>query len=181
MRAMSRLAWVAALWAALPSAASGQGSCQVNGFATCVAPVTADATNSITFTITSAARLSLASTVVNLPAPTDVNFNSGLSGIASLDYTMRANTAWALSISASSALWSASPASARQDKPVGDLQWATSAGGTYTDMTTTPVAVSSGTATAGAVLAVWFRMKLGWTLDTPGNYSIPVTLIITAP
>lgn len=165
----------------LPSVGAAQGTCQVNGFNATGCIAGGDAANSITFTITSAARLTLSTSVVTLPAPTDVSFNAGLSGAASVGYIIRANAPWALSIVSSAASWTATPFSARQDKPVGDLQWATTAGGSYADLTTTPVSVSSGPATAGTTLAVWFRTKLGWTLDSPGSYEIPVALVITAP
>lgn len=161
-----------------PRFAAGQGTCQVNNQNSCILT---GASYAISVTVTAAIRLTTASSTVTIPAPNDASYDAGSTTGVALAYQIRSNTNWTVSISSSAATWTASPASARQDKPQTDLQWSTALAGTYTDVTGTPTNVDTGVATAGSFRNVFLRSKLSWALDRDGTYQIPVVLSITAP
>ncbi|MEX2181962.1 MAG: hypothetical protein WD771_07965 [Gemmatimonadaceae bacterium] len=163
-----------------PAPSLAQGSCQINGFGT-PCTVGGDATHSISLTITEATRLTVASSTVALPVPTDASYNAGVGDAVQLQYNVASNTSWAATISTSATYWTASPISARQDKPAADLQWSTTLNGTYVDLSSTPTALSSGTATAGVMPSIFFRSKFAWLTDAPGSYQILVQVTLTAP
>ena len=95
---------------------------------------------------------------------------------------MRANTPWSLTIRASAATWTGVGVDARANRPAADLQRATVVGGPYSDMTTLAFNLFSGApATAGTNLTLFFRARYQWLLDTPGTYTLPLELTISAP
>lgn len=167
------------LLAADSAALGAQGTCQVNGVATC--NVGGTATYGISVTVTPAIRLTVSSSTVTIPAPDDASYIATFTTGSAIAYNIRANSAWTLSISSSATFWTAAPAEARQDKPTSDLQWSTTIGGTYADVSGTLATVNSGTATANLFASVFVRAKLAWLLDRPGTYQIPVVFTITAP
>ena len=71
--------------------------------------------------------------------------------------------------------------SARLTKPAADLQWGLSATGPFTDLATATATLGTGAATAGQAINLYVRARYSWTADTPGSYSLPVQLTITAP
>jgi hypothetical protein len=164
---------------ALPAASSAQGSCEVNNQASCFFGNTA--TFGINLTVTAAVRLATSTTDVSLATPTGTSFEAGFGAGTLLGLNTRANTNWVVTVNATTALWSAVGPLARADRPAADLQWATVVGGPYTDMTTSPVTLASGGATGGTGLDLYLRARYAWILDTPGDYSLPVQLTITAP
>lgn len=179
MKLLGRAAAALALVCAIGPVAQAQGSCTVSVVANCV--VGGTATYGISVTVTAAIRLTISSSTVTIPAPDDVSFDNTASTGAAIAYNIRSNDAWTLSISSPAATWTAAPPSARQDKPVGDLQWSTTLGGTYADVGAALATVTSGSATANTFQSLFIRAKLAWLLDTPGTYQIPVVLSITAP
>jgi hypothetical protein len=173
---------LAAAFAAVGAAAASvgaQANCTVNNQATCTAGGTG--TTAITITISTVARLTSPSGSLTLPTPDINQFNAGFGTPLSVALSVRANTTWALSIRGSSNLWTAAPASAWQAKPVGDLQWATNIAGPYTNMTTVLAPLANGAATAAAAPPLFLRGRFAWAQDTPGNYSIGVQVVLTAP
>jgi hypothetical protein len=89
-----------------------------------------------------------------------------------------------MSISANSSTWTGVDTQSEpawKTKPASDLLWSTAAGGPFVAMTTTPVSLSMGSATAGTAFPVFFRTNYSWTQDTPGNYSIQLVFTTTAP
>lgn len=163
--------------AAVPARA--QVNCTLNNVSTCTAGGTA--ATAITITISTVARLTSPTGTLTLPQPNVTQFEAGTGSPLSVALNVRANTSWALTIRAGATTWTGSPASAWQSKPVGDLEWATSSGGPYTSMTTTPVALANGSATASAAPPLFLRGRFNWVQDRPGNYSIPVQVILTSP
>jgi hypothetical protein len=138
----------------------------------------------ITITIGRAIRLVASPATTTLTAPTPAIFNAGFSQTTGPTLTMKANTPWSLAISAQTAVWSATNTgteAAWTAKPASNLRWATSSGGTYTPFSTTPVTLSSGIATAGTNISLFYRTTYAWTTDTPGNYQLQIVLTITAP
>ena len=112
------------------------------------------------------------------------DYNQGYTEALGQSVTVLSNNAWTLSIRSSQTSWTGT-GGARLTKPRTDLQWSTSIGGPYTAMTGNNAAsalqIASGTATAGTVVSVWYHVLWSWTLDTPGTYTVPVILLITAP
>ena len=165
----------------LPAPLRAQASCQTNGTGQCS---TAVGSLQVSITVGWTFDLSLSSAITNLPAPDANTFNTGYTLTNGPVATIRSNAPWALSVSASTATWSAVNTvaePARTDKPASDLSWSTAAGGPFTDLATTPAEVANGSATAGTVVQLFYRTRYQWTLDTPGNYSLQVIFTIAAP
>jgi hypothetical protein len=120
-----------------------------------------------------------------LAAPTPAAFDAGFNATTGPTITLSANAAWTLHIRASSALWTATNTSpgapARTTKPAADLKWSTSSGGTFSPLTTSDATLVAGSATASSATTLFFQTLYGWTLDTPGNYSLAVVLTLTSP
>ena len=173
---MRRALAVIGLVAAAGVSAEAQVSCLAIGASTCDVPGF-----TISITVTQASRLVISGPTVTMPNPTDVELVAGFGLPGSLAYQVRANSPWTLTVRGASATWTGTPASARQNKPVSDLQWATAPGGPFTDMTQVAANFASGTATAGSYQSLFLRPKLGFALDLAGSYSIELLLTITSP
>lgn len=169
------------LLAALGRAAGAQGQCQEKADGDC-AVGGKNSTFAAFITVTTAVRMSLSSAAVALNAPGGAEFEAGFGQTTGPSLTMRANQSWTVTIRAAQATWTASAPPARANKPASDLRWGTSGAGPFTGLTTTAVSLATGpTATAGTVIPLYFRVMYAWTLDTPGTYSLPLQLTITAP
>lgn len=162
-----------------PVMLSAQGTCRFNGVGTCI--VTGDATSSISVVISRSVLMSTTGTGIALDPPAPADYEAGFGETVGPVVTLRANAAWALSVRTTQSLWTGSGATARADKPASDLQWGLFAGATFTDMSTTAATIEVGPATAGTDVPLYFRVKYAWLLDTPGAYTLPVQLTITAP
>jgi hypothetical protein len=136
-------------------------------------------------TTTRVVRLQVSAGSTSLTAPTPTDFDAGFNATTGPTFTVSANAAWSLYVRASSAFWTATNTSpgapARTTKPAADLQWSTASNGTFLGLTTTDATLVTGTATASSVTTLFLRTLYGWTLDTPGNYSLTVVLTLTAP
>lgn len=175
-------AWIAlaALLAVRPLDAQ---SCNVSGgVGTCAISVPAS------ITVGTAVAGTLPATTLGLTTPTAGDFDAGAS-VTTAGLTVFANRSWTLLVSAAATTWTTSGGSPSDPvwaaKPISDLQWGLAAGGpTWTGLSTTATTVTTGTgatANTGAAVTMYFRMLHGWTTDTPGTYSLPVTYTITAP
>lgn len=174
-----RLAWLLG-WVVLAAAPlQAQVNCTVNNQATCTAG--GAASTAITITISRVARLLSPSGTLTLPQPNVAQFETGSGTPLSVALNVRANSSWALTIRGGATQWTASPGSAWQTKPVGDLQWSTSVSGPFTNMTTSLVPLASGSATASTSPPLFLRGRFAWANDRPGNYSIPVQIVLTSP
>ncbi|MBX3175402.1 MAG: hypothetical protein KF709_13385 [Gemmatimonadaceae bacterium] len=154
-------------------------SCTLNYINECI--VTGDATRSLFITITRNARLVAATGTLPLPTPSTTELQTTFGVPVSVPLTVRANSGWSVSISSTATVWSATPGSARQNKPVADLQWGLSAAGAFTGVTTGLVTVQSGSATGGASVPLHLRVSYNFALDRAGSYTIPVRITLTAP
>jgi len=169
-----------ALQGAMAGALEAQEFCQRNGTGNCT--ISDNTLFTINITITRAVRLSMTPATVLLDTPTGAEFEAGFGQTTGPVLTMKANTAWSISIRSTQALWTATPAAARQDKPVSDLRWGTAVAGPFTSFTTANVTLRSGaTATAGTVIPLFLRVQYAWLLDVPGSYTLPLQLTVTAP
>lgn len=119
------------------------------------------------------------------PQPaTLADFEAGHDQFAGPVITVSANTAWALSISAVSPVWSATSSfpgvAARADKPAADLLWSLDAT-SFAPLDVAGRQIASGIATSAAVSALTWRVLYDLMLDTPGEYAITVLFTVTAP
>ncbi len=168
-----------ALVAAWP--AEAQLSCTRNNRGTCTVGGT-NGTIALNITVTRAVRMSLGSTTVTLTQPGAAEFDAGFGQTAAPTFVVKANAPFSVSLRSTQATWTASPAPARANKPVTDLQWGVAVGGPFTNVTTTAVTIhTGGAASAGTTIPLQFRVRYDWLLDTPGTYSLPLQLTITAP
>jgi hypothetical protein len=170
--AIALLAWVN------PSTVAAQ--CTASG-----APANCTQLGSVSMTAGRVVRLQVSAGSTSLTAPTTADFDAGFNATTGPTFTVSANASWTLSLRASSALWTATNTSpgapARTTKPAADLTWSTASNGTFVAMTTTDATLVSGAATANSATTLFLHTLYGWTLDTPGIYSLQVVLTLTAP
>jgi len=161
-----------------PSTATAQ--CTASG-----APASCNLPGSVSMTAGRVVRVQMSAGSTALTAPTPAVFDAGFNSTTGPAITVSANAAWTLSVRASAALWTATNTSpgapARTTKPAADLKWSTASNGTFTPLTTTDVLLVGGSATASSATTLYFQTLYGWTLDTPGNYSLAVVLTLTSP
>lgn len=174
-------AWVAVGLVALAAVPQvfAQGTCQVNNRANCVLGGTAG--YGMNLTVTTVVRLQIPSATVALGTATAAEFTAGFGAATLTPVTIRANRSWTVTLASTAAFWTGIGPLARANKPVTDLQWGTGAGGPFADLTMAQTTIGVGAATAGTVVSLYFRPRYAWTLDTPGAYSLPLQLTITAP
>jgi hypothetical protein len=156
-----------------------QGNCSVNNRNNCVLGGTAG--YGMNLTVTTVVRLQVPSATVALGTATAAEFNAGFANPILAPVTVRANRSWTVTLRSTAATWTGTGPVARTSKPVGDLQWGTAAGGPFTNLSTTNVTLGTGAATGGTTVNLYLRTRYTWTLDTPGAYSLPLQLTITAP
>jgi hypothetical protein len=164
--------------AVLPATSDAQ--CTVNGSGdTCFL------TGSMSVTAGRVIRLQMSTASTTLTPPTPTDFDAGFAATTGPTLTVSSNAAWTLHIRSAATFWTATNTSpgapARTTKPASDLKWSTTAGGTFTSLTTTNVNLDTGPLTASDVTTLFFRTSYAWTLDTPGNYSLAVVLTLTSP
>lgn len=164
----------------LPQTGQAQTTCEVNNQASCTIQ---DPTMTITLNISRAARLSIGSTTVSLPVPSALGLE-GAPGLAvSYPVTIQSNTAWSLGVLSLATVWSGTPiGTARQNKPLSDLEWNNpAANGTYTAVSASSATAATGTATAATVVSLNLRVRYSFAVDLPGTYTLPLQLLLTAP
>ncbi|MBK7906619.1 MAG: hypothetical protein IPJ78_08635 [Gemmatimonadetes bacterium] len=179
LRSGRHLLLAALLLGSLPAIVSGQGNCTVNNRATCTVGGTAN--YGMNLTVTTVVRLQIPSTVVPLGTATATEFAAGFGTPALTPLLIRANRSWTVTLRSTAGTWTGTGPQARPNKPVGELQWGTAAGGPFANMSTTAVTIGTGAATAGTTVNLYLRSVYQWTLDRPGAYSLPLQLTITAP
>ena len=105
---------------------AAQGSCQTNNTRDC--QVGGTAALGMTLTVSTVVRLSIPSATFALQNATGAEFALGFATPLLVPLNMRANTSWTISLSATAALWTATGASPRLNKPQSDLQWGSAVG-----------------------------------------------------
>ena len=166
------------LGAASPARASAQTGCTASGIpSSCTTAMTLQLTQRATI------RATVSPTSFSFSV-TPSDYNQGYTQSLGHSVTVQSNTTWTLSIRSSQTSWTGT-GGARVNKPRTELQWATSAGGPYTatpgNTAATALTVTTGTASAGTVVSIYYRILWSWTLDTPGTYTVPVILLLAAP
>jgi hypothetical protein len=122
-------------------------------------------------------------TVVNFGNPTANDYNQGFTEAAPQVISISANSAWTLTLRSSATNWTAVGTGARAAKPRTDLLW--SVGGSFVSVpgttAATSVSLGSGSATDATIINLTYRVNWSWTLDTPGQYTIALIYLFTAP
>ena len=139
---------------------------------------------SATITIPKVMSFSLSAGTTTAPTPTYADYLQGYNETAGPVVTVSANTAWTVSLSAGTALWSATAngtATPRADKPSADLLWTRTAGSGWAGLTTTSATLASGTAASAVAIPLYYRVLYSLALDTPGTYSLDVVVTVVTP
>ena len=109
--------------------------------------------------------LSLSSQTVTLAAPTATNYNAGYTAAGSLNYTVTTNRLLNIVIRLTIRASPNAPA----------VEWASAAGGPWTQLTGTQATVRTetiGPLAGGFSGTLYFRIPLAWTTDPPGNQTL---------
>jgi hypothetical protein len=129
--------------------------------------------------------MSSASTALTNPTADDVDAGNVIAD-AGPSFTIKANRSWTLKIkSQNAANWTYAGTNSGV-KPISDLTWATSAGGTYAAITNSDATFASGASASNGQAAQAF-FKTSWLSDftsasnAPGTYSLPIVFTLTAP
>ena len=137
--------------------------------------------DTVKVTVTTVLRLSLSQSATALTPPNEAAYDAGFQLDNGPVATVKANRGWTLKVSANAATWTAA-GGANASKAAGDLLWATSSGGTYTSLTTSPVTFgSAATGNAGTAQPAFYKTLWSYTNDTPGDYSLVVVYTLSAP
>ena len=163
-----------------PDAAAQTTPCTASG-----SPGTCNRTGTVTMTAGRVVYLQMSAGSTTLTAPTPTDFDAGFNATTGPTLTVSANAAWHLYLRSAATYWTATNTSpgapARTTKPAADLKWSTALAGTFNPLTTSDVTLVTGNATASSVTTLYFQTLYGWTLDTPGNYSLAIVLTLTSP
>ena len=148
---------------------------------------TCNTTNTASLLIPALVKLGMSATTTSLTAPTADQVDLGaIIADAGPTFTVKANRSWTLNIkSGNPTNWTYAGANSGV-KPIGDLTWASTVGGTYAAITASDAVLSSGAgATAGAAAAAFFKTNYpaGFTnaANAPGTYTLPIVFTLTAP
>lgn len=158
-------------------------SCSITSTAASPAPCTVTSTHSLTMpsllTLTMSGFTSGTNETLNAPASM-ADYTSGTIQMPTTGPTFQvaANRNYKVQISAATAAFSGSTYA----KPAADLAWATSAGGTFTPLSTTPADVATGTPTAlSTAVGLFYKTTYNFAQDIPGSYSLDVKFTLVAP
>ncbi len=144
-------------------------------------------TNTASVTVGALVKLTMSSSTTTLTSPTANNIDVG-AVIADVGptFTIKANRSWTLKIKTSNTTNWTYVGSNSGLKPIGDLAWATSAGGTYNAITNGDVTFASGASASNGTAAAAF-FKTTWIADfasianVEGTYSLPIVFTLSAP
>lgn len=121
--------------------------------------------------------ITLNSSSFSFPNPTESDYNQGyVEALAALQGSYSANSRWALTIHTDDTDLGTLGGNT---KPLSDLLWRDSNGGTYAAISQTQtVIVSSNKKASNEPLSIDFRVLLDWAQDVPGSYECIVCITI---
>ncbi|MDP9204288.1 MAG: hypothetical protein M3P12_02385 [Gemmatimonadota bacterium] len=144
-------------------------------------------TNTASVTVGALVKLGMSATTTALTAPTadDIDVGAVIAN-SGPSFTVKANRSWTLKIKSQNATnWTYAGTSSGV-KPISDLAWSTSAGGSFAAITSSDATFTSGaSSTNGAAAQAFF--KTTWVADfadasnREGTYSLPIVFTLTAP
>jgi hypothetical protein len=144
-------------------------------------------TNTASVTVGALVKLGMSSATTSLtnPAADDVDAGNVISD-AGPTFSVKSNRSWTLKIKSQNAATWTYVGSNSGVKPISDLSWSTSSGGTFAAITNSDATFASGaSSTNGAAAQAFF--KTSWLSDftsasnAPGTYSLPIVFTLTAP
>jgi len=162
------------------------GSSQANAQG-CIGIGSCNATNTASVSVGALVKLDMSSATTSLTAPTADDIDAAAQIVdAGPTFDIKANRSWTLNIkSANPTNWTYGGTNSGV-KPIGDLAWATSAGGTYSAITASDATLASGVgATNSGSASSFFRTS--WLADfadasnREGTYSLPIVFTLSAP
>lgn len=153
----------------------------------CVGVGSCNATNTASVSVGALVKLDMSSATTSLTAPSADDLDAGaVLQDAGPSFTIKANRSWTMKIKSGNATNWTYVGSNSGVKPIGDLAWATAAGGTYTAITSSDATFASGaSATNNGSAAAFFRTT--WSNDfssasnAEGTYSLPIVFTLSAP
>jgi hypothetical protein len=155
--------------------------------AQCIGVNSCNTTNTVSVTVGALVALDLSSTSTTLtnPTATDITAASVIADPGPT-LTIRANRSWTLNVRSQNPTNWDYVGTEGGVKPIGDLSWSTTAGGTFTAVTNADAIFTSGaTATAGTIEQAFFRISwaggFGAPSNAPGTYTLPLIFTLTAP
>jgi len=159
------------------SPASGQ-SC--SGVASCQVTTTASVTVPALVSLDVAGAGS-----IPLTAPGVADLATGYVQDAGPALTVKANRAWTLSVHTTNATNWTYTGTQGGVKPIGDLNWSTTANGTYAAVTTSAASVATGARTNSSSPSIFFRTLYSANFGDPRNaagaYDIGLVFTLSAP
>ncbi|HJQ11517.1 MAG TPA: hypothetical protein VJ840_10870 [Gemmatimonadaceae bacterium] len=144
-------------------------------------------TNTASVTVGALVKLGMSSATTTLTNPTadDVDAGNAIDNAGPI-FMIKANRSWTLKIKSGNATNWTYVGSDAGVKPIGDLAWSTTSGGTYAAITNADVTFASGaSASNGTAAQAFFRTS--WVSDfssasnAPGTYSLPIVFTLSAP
>ena len=144
-------------------------------------------TNTASVSVGALVKLTMSSATTSLTAPSANDLDGGaiLADIGPT-FTIKANRSWTLKIKTSNATNFSYTGSNTGVKPIGDLAWATTSGGTYVAITNSDATFASGAAATNSGSAAAF-FKTTWVADfaspanVEGTYTLPIVFTLSAP
>ena len=177
MRKIHRALVLAGLGAALFATPAAAQLCNVTG----AGPISCTVNASTSLTIPVILRMTIGSSTTDFGTLTSADYDLGSKTVSGPTVTVKANQTWKVQLSSSATLWTATGAGARANKPLSDLLWSTSAGGSFAPVSATATQFGSGSGTGGTVSPLFFQSLWSYATDTPGSYSVVVTFTLVSP
>lgn len=163
-----------ALAPALRAQGSGGTTCTVVAPATsCSVDVTASMSISRVF------QLDLSLNQVAFPSIGVSEMNAGTVATPGPGAVIKSNAPWRLMISSGSqSSWQSLNGGT---KATSDLEWSTSAAGSFSSLSTTAATAATGNVGGNFFTSFYLRSRIGWQLDKPDQYSLTMMFTLTAP
>lgn len=143
-------------------------------------------THTASVTVGALVKLGMTTTTTALTAPsvTDIEAAASLDN-AGPTFTVKANRSWNLKIKSFNATNFDYVGTDAGIKPISELSWATTSGGSYTAITASDVSVASGASSSSTTVNSFFRTSwaggFSAASNAPGTYSLPIVFTLTAP
>jgi hypothetical protein len=162
------------------------GASQANA-QSCGGITTCNLTNTASVAVPALVKMTMSSPTTTLTAPSANDIDGG-AVIADVGptFTIKANRSWALKIKSVNATNFTYTGGNSGVKPISDLLWSATAGGTYVAITNSDAAFASGaSATNNGAASAFF--KTNWVADfasvanVEGTYSLPILFTLSAP
>ena len=143
--------------------------------------------NTASTTVNALVKLGMSATTTSITAPTADQIDIGATiADAGPTFTVKANRSWSMNIRTSNAATWTYVGSFSGAKPISDLTWSATVGGTYVAIgASDALFLSGGAATNGTAAQAFFKTvwAAGFTQpsNAPGTYSLPIVFTLSAP